>query len=390
MPRPHVLITSMPVPPTPPASLKSRSLTADTMSPRDARHARREAVRAGPSTPTAAARAAGANAGGVGRAPADDSASDGSHAEDGIVDVVEDIDGTEAEGNSLPEPFESSVAPLEHDVSASDVDGDSDSDEDGEDSGSDSDSDDSDSASDASTETSANDDDDDDDDEAFERLLAAAKERAAAATVGHGPLSASTLQDELEVAFGRDNVKEAPIPDLAVPALPAQHLAFNPDGSARAAASVPQVVRSDVPELDAQPYERELSKREKARQPKKASVSETWATIPAPRADRVAEMRRDYQALALANTLDPKRFMKGGSRAGKVPERFAIGTVVDAPRQLQATTLAREKKYRAGQIVESIARDEAVGAYAKRKYEDLQGTRMRNGRGQGWRKRSKW
>lgn len=35
-------------------------------------------------------------------------------------------------------------------------------------------------------------------------------------------------------------------------------------------------------------------------------------------------MRRDYQALALANSLDPKRFMKGGNRAGKVPDSFAV------------------------------------------------------------------
>jgi hypothetical protein len=35
-------------------------------------------------------------------------------------------------------------------------------------------------------------------------------------------------------------------------------------------------------------------------------------------------MKRDYQALALANSLDPKRFMKGGNRAGKIPEAFAV------------------------------------------------------------------
>jgi hypothetical protein len=35
-------------------------------------------------------------------------------------------------------------------------------------------------------------------------------------------------------------------------------------------------------------------------------------------------MRRDYQALSLANSLDPKRFMKGGNRSGKIPETFAV------------------------------------------------------------------
>jgi hypothetical protein len=36
------------------------------------------------------------------------------------------------------------------------------------------------------------------------------------------------------------------------------------------------------------------------------------------------QMRRDYQALSLANSLDPKRFMKGGNRSGKIPETFAV------------------------------------------------------------------
>lgn len=35
-------------------------------------------------------------------------------------------------------------------------------------------------------------------------------------------------------------------------------------------------------------------------------------------------MRKDYQALSLANSLDPKRFMKGGSRSGKIPDNFAV------------------------------------------------------------------
>lgn len=38
-------------------------------------------------------------------------------------------------------------------------------------------------------------------------------------------------------------------------------------------------------------------------------------------------MRKDYRALALANSLDPKRFMKGGSKSEKVPESFAVGYV---------------------------------------------------------------
>jgi hypothetical protein len=46
--------------------------------------------------------------------------------------------------------------------------------------------------------------------------------------------------------------------------------------------------------------------------------------MPSTRADLLPQMKRDYQALALANSLDPKRFMKGGGRANKVPEHFAV------------------------------------------------------------------
>lgn len=38
-------------------------------------------------------------------------------------------------------------------------------------------------------------------------------------------------------------------------------------------------------------------------------------------------MRKDYRALALANSLDPKRFMKGGSKSEKIPESFAVGYI---------------------------------------------------------------
>lgn len=42
-------------------------------------------------------------------------------------------------------------------------------------------------------------------------------------------------------------------------------------------------------------------------------------------------MKRDYQALALANSLDPKRFMKGGTKLNKVPEAFAVSGTATAP-----------------------------------------------------------
>lgn len=91
-------------------------------------------------------------------------------------------------------------------------------------------------------------------------------------------------------------------------------------------------------EPDNLPYEREPSKREKAAvrlhhivrcsklipQMKKPTTSQLWASMPATRADSLPQMRKDYQALALASSLDPKRHMKGGTKLNKVPETFAV------------------------------------------------------------------
>ncbi len=64
--------------------------------------------------------------------------------------------------------------------------------------------------------------------------------------------------------------------------------------------------------------------------------------------------------------------------------------MVDQHRHVQDTTLSMETKYRPGEIVQGIVQDDGTGTYAKRKYSDLQKNRMANGRGQGWRKRTKW
>lgn len=48
------------------------------------------------------------------------------------------------------------------------------------------------------------------------------------------------------------------------------------------------------------------------------------------------QMKRDYQALALANSLDPKRFMKGGNKSGKVPENFAVSRLHGIASDLRA------------------------------------------------------
>ncbi len=58
--------------------------------------------------------------------------------------------------------------------------------------------------------------------------------------------------------------------------------------------------------------------------PKTQSTNEAWASLPAIPSALLPQLKRDYQALSLSNSLDPKRFMKGGNAKGKVPEKFAV------------------------------------------------------------------
>ncbi|OXC70041.1 hypothetical protein AYX13_01387 [Cryptococcus neoformans] len=258
--------------------------------------------------------------------------------------------------------------------------------------------------SESDSEDDSSDSDSDEDDEK-ERLLQAARDAAKAKTAAsmNEKEKANEVDDEIVLQFDKEE-KEAPIPDLAIPKLPRTYLSFPKEGRAQTATSVPSTSagpsrlpsrsssseKTPVPELDDRPYERPLSKRERALQPRKATTSELWASIPTPRADILPQMRKDYRALALANSLDPKRFMKGGSKSEKIPESFAIGTMVETSRQIRDTTLTKDNRYRPGQVVQNIIRDQDMEGYAKRKYGDLQWSKMENGRGRGWKKRAKW
>ncbi|OXB33845.1 hypothetical protein LQV05_002272 [Cryptococcus neoformans] len=258
--------------------------------------------------------------------------------------------------------------------------------------------------SESDSEDDSSDSDSDEDDEK-ERLLQAARDAAKAKTAAsmNEKEKANEVDDEVVLQFDKEE-KEAPIPDLAIPKLPRTYLSFPKEGRAQTATFVPSTSagpsrlpsrsssseKTPVPELDDRPYERPLSKREKALQPRKATTSELWASIPTPRADILPQMRKDYRALALANSLDPKRFMKGGSKSEKIPESFAIGSMVETSRQIRDTTLTKDNRYRPGQVVQNIIRDQDMEGYAKRKYGDLQWSKMENGRGRGWKKRAKW
>jgi hypothetical protein len=103
--------------------------------------------------------------------------------------------------------------------------------------------------------------------------------------------------------------------------------------------------KTQEPELDTATYQPELSRKQRAKvrpfrnrftvwslimgvlsdqQPQPKSASQEWASLPSIPSSLLPQMKRDYQAMNLANSLDPKRFMKGGKKSTKIPENFAV------------------------------------------------------------------
>ncbi|KAJ9113829.1 hypothetical protein QFC19_000022 [Naganishia cerealis] len=246
--------------------------------------------------------------------------------------------------------------------------------------------------------TAANETEDEEDlDNMFQRALDAARGKAKVDEPG--------LQDELQadVLMVREKaVKERPIPGLSVPVIPRYDLDLSAakqhnrrkngtvaaqanhsvtdqeEGSSKGQSRTTVDTRNgkDIElEKDIATYQPEVSRKQKLKQPKPQSANEAWASLPSIPSSLLPQMKRDYQAMNLANSLDPKRFMKGGAKSSKIPETFA------------STTLTKERKYNPGSIVQNLVADSELGSYAKRKYNDFAGSRMANGRGQGWKKR---
>ena len=57
--------------------------------------------------------------------------------------------------------------------------------------------------------------------------------------------------------------------------------------------------------------------------PPRKTASQAWSSLPTIPSALLPQMKRDYQAMALRDSLDPKRFMKGKVKS-TVPEHFAV------------------------------------------------------------------
>ncbi|GBG86234.1 hypothetical protein CBR_g41139 [Chara braunii] len=101
-----------------------------------------------------------------------------------------------------------------------------------------------------------------------------------------------------------------------------------------------------------------------------------WFDLPAPQL--TPELRRELQLIRLRAVIDPKRHYKTtNDKREPYPTYFQIGKVIEGPTEFYSSRLT--KKQRKQTMAEEILADEAVTAYRKRKFQELQKTKMAGG-----------
>lgn len=101
---------------------------------------------------------------------------------------------------------------------------------------------------------------------------------------------------------------------------------------------------------------------------KRAQAAEDWFTLPKPDGEMLAKAQRDLVLIKHRSALDPKRHYK--KDRWKVPERFAIGTIVENKTEFFSSRMTN--KERKSTILESLMSDKDTTGYFKRKYAEIQ------------------
>ncbi|SCV00983.1 LAMI_0G08570g1_1 [Lachancea mirantina] len=99
---------------------------------------------------------------------------------------------------------------------------------------------------------------------------------------------------------------------------------------------------------------------------KKLTLTDQWFTLPKP--ELTKELKRDLLLLKHRAALDPKRHYKKDK--WKVPERFAVGTIVEDKSEFFSSRLTN--KQRKNTMLETLMTDEDTSRYFKRKYGEIQ------------------
>lgn len=102
-----------------------------------------------------------------------------------------------------------------------------------------------------------------------------------------------------------------------------------------------------------------------------------WFLLPKPDDRRRNEMQRDLLLIKHRAALDPKRHYK--KEKWTVPERFAVGTIVEAAHEWHNGRLTnRERK---STILETLMQNEESSRYFKRKFTEIQKQKSSGKRG---------
>jgi len=86
------------------------------------------------------------------------------------------------------------------------------------------------------------------------------------------------------------------------------------------------------------------------------------------------QLKRDLQLIEMRNVLDPHRHYKKNNRKGTLPTFSQVGTVIEGPTEFYSSRI--NKKARAKNFVEEVMATEKQTSRFKRKYEEIQQSKM--------------
>lgn len=123
-------------------------------------------------------------------------------------------------------------------------------------------------------------------------------------------------------------------------------------------------------------YEESLNQIKKQRRKERAQTKgRNWFDMQAP--EMTEEKKNDLMVLQMRRSLDPKRFYKAPDIRA-LPKFFEMGTVIESAADFYSSRIP--KKQRKKTLVDELLADQEFRSYNKRKYQEIQESKMR-GRG---------
>ena len=130
----------------------------------------------------------------------------------------------------------------------------------------------------------------------------------------------------------------------------------------KAVAGLPEAMNAEAAVAADRAREEELRKAEKRRR----DAGPGWHHIP--ERELTPDQRRELKLLKLRGAMDPKQHYRAAD-SSKLPTRFHVGTVIEGPAEYYSGRLSRRE--RRPNFTQEVLGDDAVRAYAKRKFRSI-------------------